>query len=148
MTTKLGSSDKRPGTGAHDIRQCKLYAGEAAMSMFVLSAAIYGIVTVNRWTFSVFLMLQGMRPCCAVQLVPHLKNMCFLVHFTQQRFCFGGRFLFGLTRWMNQIRQMLLHTLQMWLLEHCSMRFMNSAFQQCGMLSACTCGLHFQDSLI
>lgn len=71
MTTKLGSSDKRPGTGAApDIRSCKLYAGEAAMSMFVLSAAIYGIVTVNRWTFSVFLMLQGAPPAPQTRGLP------------------------------------------------------------------------------
>lgn len=108
VTTKLGSSDKRPGTGAHDIRQCKLYAGEAAMSMFVLSAAIYGIVTVNRWTFSVFLMLQGAHPCCAIQLVPHCKKLSIFGAFHPIRFN-----LMDQLDTADWIRQTLLYTLQM-----------------------------------
>lgn len=58
VTTKLGSSDVRPGTTPVVTRNCRLYAGEMAMSAFVLSAAIYGVLTVNRWTFSIFLFLQ------------------------------------------------------------------------------------------
>jgi beta-mannan synthase len=61
VTTKLGSSDVRPGTTpVMTTRNCRLYGGEMAMSGFVLAAAFYGVFTVNRWTFSIFLFLQGM----------------------------------------------------------------------------------------
>ena len=61
VTTKLGSSDKRPGTsaGVAQTRDCRMYAGEMAMSTFVLTAAFYGIFSVNKWSFSIFLTLQG-----------------------------------------------------------------------------------------
>ena len=59
VTTKLGSSDKRPGTSAAPPRDCRFYAGEMAMSTFVLTAAFYGIFSINRWSFSIFLTLQG-----------------------------------------------------------------------------------------
>ena len=62
VTTKLGSSDVRPGTTPVVTRNCRLYAGEMAMSAFVLAAAFYGVFTVNRWTFSIFLFLQA-SPC-------------------------------------------------------------------------------------
>ena len=63
VTTKLGSSDKRPGTSAAPPRDCRFYAGEMAMSTFVLTAAFYGIFSINRWSFSIFLTLQGVpRP--------------------------------------------------------------------------------------
>lgn len=60
VTTKLGSSDVRPGTTPVVTRNLRLYGGEMAMSCFVLSAAVYGVFTENRWTFSIFLFLQGM----------------------------------------------------------------------------------------
>ena len=63
VTTKLGSSDKRPGTAAAP-RDCRFYAGEMAMSTFVLTAAFYGIFSVNKWSFSIFLTLQG--GCCSL----------------------------------------------------------------------------------
>ena len=59
VTTKLGSSDKRPGTSDAPPRDCRFYAGEMAMSTFVLTAAFYGIFSINRWSFSIFLTLQG-----------------------------------------------------------------------------------------
>ena len=63
VTTKLGSSDKRPGTGAAPaVRDCKMYLNEMMMSTFVLTAAFYGIFSVNKWSFSIFLTLQGARP--------------------------------------------------------------------------------------
>ena len=40
-------------------RWCRFYAGEMAMSTFVLTAAFYGIFSINRWSFSIFLTLQG-----------------------------------------------------------------------------------------
>lgn len=60
VTTKLGSSDKRPGTSDSPPRDCRFYAGEMAMSTFVLTAACYGIFSINRWSFSIFLALQGL----------------------------------------------------------------------------------------
>ena len=62
VTTKLGSSDVRPGTTPTVTRNCRMYAGEMAMSGFVLGAAFYGVFTVNRWTFSIFLFLQVRAP--------------------------------------------------------------------------------------
>ena len=61
MTTKLGSSDKRPGTQATQPSPVlRFYASEMMMSLFVLTAALYGIFSVNKWSFSIFLTLQGM----------------------------------------------------------------------------------------
>ncbi len=60
VTTKLGSSDKRPGTGAGaPAPVLRFYASEMMMSTFVLTAAFYGIFSVNKWSFSIFLTLQG-----------------------------------------------------------------------------------------
>ena len=66
VTTKLGSSDKRPGTGASApaVRDCKMYLNEMMMSTFVLTAAFYGIFSVNKWSFSIFLTLQGAQFEC------------------------------------------------------------------------------------
>lgn len=41
------------------LRTCRFYAGEMAMSALALAAASYGIASVNKWSFSVFLTLQG-----------------------------------------------------------------------------------------
>ena len=71
VTTKLGSSDKRPGTGAAPaVRDCKMYLNEMMMSTFVLTAAFYGIFSVNKWSFSIFLTLQG------APLVPGPCGIC------------------------------------------------------------------------
>ena len=73
VTTKLGSSDKRPGTGASApaVRDCKMYLNEMMMSTFVLTAAFYGIFSVNKWSFSIFLTLQG-----AASRVQSLCGLC------------------------------------------------------------------------
>ncbi|KAA6423917.1 MAG: glycosyltransferase family 2 [Trebouxia sp. A1-2] len=62
VTTKLGASDRRPGTAAPlpQVRTCRFYAGEMAMSVFVLTAAFYGMISMHRLTFSFFLVLQGL----------------------------------------------------------------------------------------
>ena len=61
VTTKLGSSDKRPGTqAAAPKRECRVYAQEAAMSAFVLTAALYAMFSADKWSFAVFLTLQGL----------------------------------------------------------------------------------------
>lgn len=76
VTTKLGSSDKRPGTQspAVPVRTCRFYAAEMMFSMFVLASASYGIFSVNKWSFSIFLTLQGLllMPCC----IPLLCHVC------------------------------------------------------------------------
>ncbi|KAK9814760.1 hypothetical protein WJX72_011039 [[Myrmecia] bisecta] len=62
VTTKLGSSDKRPNTGAAAPVPvaCRFYAAEMLMSLFVLTAALYGVISSARWSFSIFLGLQGL----------------------------------------------------------------------------------------
>ena len=66
VTTKLGASHRRPGTAAPlpQVRTCRFYAGEMAMSVFVLTAAFYGMISMHRLTFSFFLILQGILQCC------------------------------------------------------------------------------------
>ena len=66
VTTKLGASDRRPGTAAPlaPARTCRFYAGEMAMSIFVLTAALYGMISMQRLTFSFFLTLQGDANAC------------------------------------------------------------------------------------
>jgi len=61
VTTKLGSSDKRPGTQMPTVpvRTCRFYAAEMVFSFFVLASASYGIFSVNKWSFSICLTLQG-----------------------------------------------------------------------------------------
>ena len=72
MTTKLGSSDKRPGTQATQPSPVlRFYASEMMMSLFVLTAALYGIFSVNKWSFSIFLTLQGTQQ-------PSLPRHCSL----------------------------------------------------------------------
>lgn len=71
VTTKLGSADTRPGTQQPLSKTCRLYAGEMMFSTFVLSAAFYGVFSVNKWSFSIFLVLQGTATppvsCCVTE---------------------------------------------------------------------------------
>ena len=72
VTTKLGSSDKRPGTAATQPSPVlRFYASEMMMSLFVLTAALYGIFSVNKWSFSIFLTLQGGGPLSSPLLIPN-----------------------------------------------------------------------------
>jgi len=84
VTTKLGSSDKRPGTQMPTVpvRTCRFYAAEMVFSFFVLASASYGIFSVNKWSFSIFLTLQG------GQFVSMTFLLSTLVH--SQRFCLSG----------------------------------------------------------
>ena len=41
------------------VRTCRFYAAEMMFSFFVLASASYGIFSVNKWSFSIFLTLQG-----------------------------------------------------------------------------------------
>lgn len=71
VTTKLGSSDKRPGTQMPTVpvRTCRFYAAEIMFSFFVLASASYGIFSVNKWSFSIFLTLQGKLTAVSMLLV-------------------------------------------------------------------------------
>ena len=85
VTTKLGSSDKRPGTQMPTVpvRTCRFYAAEVMFSFFVLASASYGIFSVNKWSFSIFLTLQG-RPhyllTRTVMLSLHFVKACVSCH--------------------------------------------------------------------
>lgn len=72
VTTKLGSSDKRPGTQMPTVpvRTCRFYAAEVMFSFFVLASASYGIFSVNKWSFSIFLTLQG-------KLNSSMQSLCY-----------------------------------------------------------------------
>lgn len=60
MTTKMGSSDKRPGTAAAvAVPSCKMYAAEVFMSLFIIAAGFFGAFTGGHWGMCVYLMLQG-----------------------------------------------------------------------------------------
>ena len=43
-----------------EARSCRFYMGEMVMSVLALAAAFYGMASVNKWSFSVFLTLQGL----------------------------------------------------------------------------------------
>eukprot|EP01023_Acetabularia_acetabulum_P061240 TRINITY_DN7394_c0_g2_i1.p1 TRINITY_DN7394_c0_g2~~TRINITY_DN7394_c0_g2_i1.p1 ORF type:complete len:516 (+),score=79.38 TRINITY_DN7394_c0_g2_i1:199-1746(+) len=60
VTTKMGASKSGKAGAAPERRVCRFYAVETMMSIFILSAAVYSAVYVNRITFSVFLVLQGL----------------------------------------------------------------------------------------
>ena len=60
-------------------RACRFYAGEMVMSMLALTAALYGIAAAHKWSFSVFLGLQGDSPAQAsrnVLLGPWMHSCC------------------------------------------------------------------------
>ena len=53
-------------------RACRFYAGEMVMSMLALTAALYGVAAAHKWSFSVFLGLQGALPWRSPTLLfPH-----------------------------------------------------------------------------
>ena len=61
VTTKLGSSDKRPGTqAAAPARQCQVWPQETAMGVFVLTSALYAIFAAEKLSFALFLTFQGL----------------------------------------------------------------------------------------
>ena len=78
VTTKLGSSDKRPGTQMPTVpvRTCRFYAAEIMFSFFVLASASYGIFSVNKWSFSIFLTLQGELAACALLTIIAVASWC------------------------------------------------------------------------
>jgi beta-mannan synthase len=60
VTTKLGSSDKRPGTtNASLAPSCKIYGGELLMGLFLLTAGSFGLFSGRHWGMSSYLLIQG-----------------------------------------------------------------------------------------
>lgn len=59
VTTKLGSSDKRPGTTAL-IPSCKIYAGELLFGGFLTSMATLGLMQFTHWGLSSYFLIQGL----------------------------------------------------------------------------------------
>lgn len=73
VTTKLGSHGK-PGVATSGLwseaRTVKLYGAELVMAFFIMTAALYGALTVNRVSFSIFLVLQGTHHYDAPLIAP------------------------------------------------------------------------------
>merc|ERR1719401_1414468 len=62
VTTKTGSSDQKPMTGAllaFSKIGNRIYIGELVVAAFFIAAALFGVTAINRWDFSIFLFLQG-----------------------------------------------------------------------------------------
>ena len=62
VTTKLGSSDKRPGTGSTAIAMpsCRLYLNELVWAMFTLGAGLYALLAgTAHLGLAVYLLVQG-----------------------------------------------------------------------------------------
>jgi len=43
-------------------RVCRFYAGEAIMALLAITAALAALASATRWTFAIFLTLQGRVP--------------------------------------------------------------------------------------
>lgn len=59
VTTKLGSSDRRPGTAPALVTSCKVYAGELAVGLFLLGAGCAGLLGGQHWGMATYLLVQG-----------------------------------------------------------------------------------------
>merc|ERR1712118_579883 len=62
VTTKTGSSDQKPMTGAllaFSKIGSRIYIGELVVAAFFIAAALFGVTAIDRWDFSIFLFLQG-----------------------------------------------------------------------------------------
>lgn len=61
VTTKLGSSDKRPGTfGSTSFApSCKAYGGELVMGLFLITAGMWGLLSGHHWGMASYFLLQG-----------------------------------------------------------------------------------------
>ena len=64
VTTKLGSSDKRPGTSSSPapamVPSCKMYSGELLMSVFLFAAGLAGLLAGKSIGISSYLLIQGL----------------------------------------------------------------------------------------
>ena len=57
----LACKCKRARQAALAPRACRFYAGEMLMGLLALSAALAALASATRWSFAVFLALQGAR---------------------------------------------------------------------------------------
>lgn len=64
VTQKLGSSDSRPTTTLQALRSCRAYFSECVVGLFILSSAVFAMFWVHRFSFSIFLTLQGVVFIC------------------------------------------------------------------------------------
>lgn len=60
VTTKLGSSDKRPTGAKMSVPSCKMWLGELGMAAFMLCSGTYGLMTGHHWGISSYVLLQGL----------------------------------------------------------------------------------------
>lgn len=60
VTTKLGSSDKRPGSVKAMMPSCKVYSGELLMGIFLISLGTLGVLSGSHWGISSYMLVQGM----------------------------------------------------------------------------------------
>lgn len=58
VTTKLGSSDKRPGTTMM-IPSCRIYGGELLFGIMLMSVGTLGLMQMAHWGLSSFMVVQG-----------------------------------------------------------------------------------------
>lgn len=80
VTAKAGSSDKRPGLSLNAFRSCRAYAGECLIALFIIAAAFHAVFFVHRWTFAIFLALQGHnRVDLTMRLNEVQQVLCFLL---------------------------------------------------------------------
>jgi beta-mannan synthase len=59
VTTKLGSSDRRPGTAAALVPSCKIYPGELGMGLFLFAAGAAALLAGRHWGMAAYLLLQA-----------------------------------------------------------------------------------------
>eukprot|EP00889_Picochlorum_renovo_P002868 jgi/Picre1/29898/NNA_005279.t1 len=58
VTTKLGSSDKRPGTTMM-IPSCRIYGGELLFGIMLMSVGTLGLMQMAHWGLSSYMVVQG-----------------------------------------------------------------------------------------
>lgn len=59
VTQKAGSSDNRPTSALQVLRSCRAYFQECAVGIFMLTSATFAAFWTSRFTFSIFLTIQG-----------------------------------------------------------------------------------------
>jgi len=60
VTIKAGSSNENSSSLQAIYKSCRAYATETIMGAFIIAAAFYGVLWANRYSFSIFLTLQGL----------------------------------------------------------------------------------------
>ena len=59
VTTKLGSSDKRPGTASISMPSCRMYVNELAWALFTFASGFYALLSGAHLGLAVYLIVQG-----------------------------------------------------------------------------------------